>query len=230
MTPVPTVNSIPLAEGCESRDALRVRRGPAGHHELAMAVLEIGPAYERSIIGASKIARDISERKRAEEALRQSHEQLHIALTASDTGTFRWNPYTGEFLTFDENLKRLFDFASGEGVRVTEDFISRVHPDDAPRLVAAINHCREGADFEQEYRVIHPDGSIHWLYGRAKMETDAEDNPTYLVGACTDITQRTQSEYAARQTAQRFLFMAETIGAIHTNPILGGLHHQYARI
>ncbi|MGH6850080.1 MAG: PAS domain S-box protein [Methylocella sp.] len=145
------------------------------------------------------------------EELRHSQEQLNIALTASGTGTFRWNPHTGEFLAFDNNLKRLFGFASGEPVRDTEDLIGRVHPDDVPRLVAAINRCRKGADFEMEFRVVHPDGTIHWLSDRAKMERDAEGNPTYLVGACTDVTQRTESEYAARETAQRFLFMAETM-------------------
>ncbi|MGI8570442.1 MAG: PAS domain-containing protein [Methylocella sp.] len=156
--------------------------------------------------------------ERTEDALRESQEQLQIALAASDTGTFRWNPCTGEFLAFDNNLKRLFGFAPGDPVRVTDDFIVRVHPDDVSGLVAAINRCRDGADLEMEYRVIHPDGSIRWLFDRAKIERDSDGNPTYLVGACTDIThrkqietQRTQIEAAAREAAQRFLFMAETM-------------------
>ena len=63
--------------------------------------------------------------------LRQSHERLTMALAASDTGTFRWEPATGRFLEFDENLKHLFGLVPGESVRTTEDFIARVHPDDA---------------------------------------------------------------------------------------------------
>lgn len=72
------------------------------------------------------------------------------ALSASDTGTFRWCPATGEFLEFDENLKRLFGFAPDEPVRITEDFVARVHADDRPALTAAVDRSRRGADFEME--------------------------------------------------------------------------------
>jgi len=154
---------------------------------------------------------DITERKRTEEALRQKQEQLQIALAASETGTFRWNPRTGEFLEFDANLKRLFGFAPDEPVRVTEDFIARVHPDDLPALLPAVDRCRRGADFEMEYRVVLPDGTVRWLYDRGKMERDAAGRPTCLVGACTDITRRKEQEAAAREAAERLRFLAETI-------------------
>ncbi len=143
---------------------------------------------------------DVSPEAEKEKQLRISQERLHAALAASATGTFRWNPYTGEFLEFDDNLKRLFGFDPLEEVRVTEDFIARVHTEDLPELVKRVDACRRGADFEMEYRVLLPHRGIRWLYDRAKMEW-ADGEPTYLVGACTDITTRKQAEEVQHKLA-----------------------------
>jgi PAS domain S-box-containing protein len=145
------------------------------------------------------------------EALREREETLRIALAASDTGTFRWNPHTGEFLAFGENLKRLSGFAPDERVQVTDDFIALVHPDDRDNLVSAIDRCQQGADFEMEFRIIRPDGALRWLYGRGKMERDIHGNPAYLVGACTDITKRKKAEQALLESIERFHFVAESM-------------------
>jgi PAS domain S-box-containing protein len=142
---------------------------------------------------------NIHEQRQARVALQLSEERLHAALAASDTGTFRWNPHTGEFLEFDENLKRLFGFAPEQSVCVTEDFVARVYPEDLPSVAVAIDACRKGADFAMEYRVLLPDGSIRWLYDRAKMEWK-NGEPQYLVGACTDITAKKFAAEALLQT------------------------------
>ncbi|HJT56857.1 MAG TPA: ATP-binding protein, partial [Ktedonobacteraceae bacterium] len=169
---------------------------------------------ESIMVFAYEVTEQMAARRRVEESearLRQQQERLSIALSASQTGTFRWNPATGEFLDFDANLKQLFGFAPDEPVRFTEDFLARVHPEDAPTILSAVNRCRQGADFEQEYRVIHPDGSIHWLYGRAKMQRDEAGHPAYLVGACTDITRRKQMEEALRHSAEYLRLLAESM-------------------
>ncbi len=178
---------------------------------------------DRQLIGhATQLAGIVIERKRAEQRVRDSQERLQVALANSDTGTFRWNPYTGEFLEFDENLKRLFGFAPDEPVRITEDFIARVHPDDVPALVAAVDRCRRGADFEMEYQVILPAGRIRWLYDRAKMERDAEGRPTYLVGACTDITKRKQAEQRLQEKERRLRELIEALPtAVYTTDAAG---------
>jgi PAS domain S-box-containing protein len=169
---------------------------------------------EGVMVFAYEVTEQVAARKQAEASeaqLRHEQERLSIALASSQTGTFRWNPETGEFLDFDACLKQLFGFAPDEPVRVTEDFLARVHPDDVPAIIPAVDLCRQGADFEQEYRVIHPDGSIHWLYGRAKMQRDASGRPTYLVGACTDITRSKQMEEALLHNVEHLRLLAESM-------------------
>lgn len=139
----------------------------------------------------------------AEQELRTSRERLMAALSASNTGTFRWSPDTGDFLEFDDSLKQLFGLAPEDQVRTVDDFASHVHPDDRSQLIAAIDRCRDGADFEMEYRVVLSDGSVRWLYDRAKMVCDAEGQPAYLVGACIDITDRRKVEETLREADRR---------------------------
>lgn len=132
--------------------------------------------------------------------VRRNMELLDVALSASGTGTFRWNPRTGEFHHFDEHLKKLFGLDPEQPVRNTADFISRVHPDDLPALLAAIEASRGGSDFEMEFRIVLPDQSIRWLYDRAQTEWE-DGQPACLVGACIDVTGRKQAEEARQRLA-----------------------------
>ena len=143
---------------------------------------------------------DITSQQRAEDALRKSEERLRAALAASDTGTYRWDPASGEFLQFDESLKRLFGLPASAEVRTTKDFVCLVHQEDVPELLAAVERSRQGSDFEMEYRVVLPGGHIRWLYDRGKM-VFKDGKPAYLVGACTDTTTRKVEESARLKLA-----------------------------
>ena len=143
-------------------------------------------------------------RNQSEAALLQQREQLNVALEASDTGTFRWDPQTGEFLALDDNFKRLFGFAEGDFLRHAEDVINRIHPDDVPAVTAAMEACRQGADFDMEFRVILPDGKTRWLYDRARPLRDEDGKRIYLVGACTDVTRRKLFELEALAANAKF--------------------------
>lgn len=139
-------------------------------------------------------AADLIERKETERGLREAQENLTAALDASGTGTFRWDPETGEFLAFDDGLKRLFDFAPEEPVRRIEDILDKVHPEDRPKVTAALEACRAGVNLEIECRLLLRDGTTRWIYARAKTTPKAEDVATDLVGACMDITERKHGE------------------------------------
>ena len=134
-------------------------------------------------------------RGEVEAELRQLQETLSAALVASDTGTYRWNCHTGELIAGDDNFKRLFGIDPDSPANLAGELGKRVHPDDLPAVLAAANACRDGhPDFKLEYRVLHPNGDVRWLYSRGKLIPDSSGRLTLLVGACTDITARKRQE------------------------------------
>src|SRR5436190_1073219 len=128
------------------------------------------------------------------QALRESGERLAASLAAAETGTFRWNMRTNS-LDWDGPLDRLFGLVPGSTVRSLAQFIETVHPEDRAGVIARCERCaREGVDFDMEFRVVWPDGSVRWLDDKGKVFLDESGRPEYMTGACVDITERKQSE------------------------------------
>ncbi len=154
---------------------------------------------------------DITDRKRTEEALRVSDERLRAALSASGTGTFRWDFRSNE-VSWDDSLDALFGLPPGRTVRSLDTFIAAVHPDDRSGVIEGCERCaREGADFAMEFRVLWPDGSLHWLEDKGKTFFDAAGQPLYMTGACVDITARKQSEAALKKSELRYHSLFENM-------------------
>ena len=140
---------------------------------------------------------DIHDQKRAEEQLADSRERLRAALDASVTGTFRWDIDTNE-LDWDDNLDRLFGLAPGSTARSLPEFIRLVHSDDRQRVIDACAHCAAtGADFDEEFRVAWPDGTVRWLSDKGRVYA-GEAGSRYMTGACVDVTDRRNKEDALR--------------------------------
>jgi len=140
---------------------------------------------------------DITATKRAEAALADSRDRLRAALDASGTGTFRWDIDSNN-LDWDGNLDRLFGLQPGATVRSLPDFLRFVHPDDRQRVVDACARCATiNADFDEEFRVVWPDGTVRWLFDKGRVFV-AADGTRYMSGACVDITDRRNKEDALR--------------------------------
>ncbi len=137
---------------------------------------------------------DVHELRNARDNLRESRERLSAALIASGTGTFRWD-FATNHLSWDEALDALFGLPPGKSVHSLDQFIACVHPEDRARVIENCVRCKErGDDFDQEFRVVWPDGSIHWLDDKGKTFFDASGHPTYMTGACITITDRKNAE------------------------------------
>ncbi|WP_406694444.1 PAS domain S-box protein [Singulisphaera sp. Ch08] len=147
---------------------------------------------------------DIHEIKHLEEERRENQERLQAALSASRTGTYRWNIRTGA-VDSDESLNHLFGLAPGQSLNQLEDFFRLIHPED---LAPAVEKCRrcaeEGADFVMDFRVNWPNGSLRWLADRSKTYLDADGRPLYVTGACVDITDRKRVEDELRHSEELF--------------------------
>jgi len=131
---------------------------------------------------------DITERKEAENALRQSENYLAEAQRLSHTGSFGWRVATGEIIWSEETF---IIFGYDKAPFVTLDtVVQRIHPDDRADAQQTIDQASgDGRDFDHEYRLLMPDDSIKYVHASAHAVTDASDGVEF-VGAVTDVTER----------------------------------------
>jgi len=153
---------------------------------------------------------DITERKKAEEALRESEERLRLALSAADMGTWRWNPVINQD-TRDASFNRILGLSAAESTQPVEDFLQRVHPDDRDMVDKEIQcSIRDRRPYLAEFRIVRPDGAIRWLRDQGKVLCDENDRVSYMTGAVVDITKRKRAEEALRESEEKFRTFMET--------------------
>ena len=153
-------------------------------------------------------AEDISEQVAAERALRTAEERARTALDASKIGIFRFDVRRNA-LDWSDGLERVF---GGDSNVTLEQFFDVMHPDDRPQMMAAYTKSvTEGVDLEEEFRVLWPDGSMHWLHDRGRMVLGPDGKPQHIVGAITDITNHKRMEQVIRERDAQFCTLANAI-------------------
>src|SRR3979411_1311785 len=156
-----------------------------------------------SVWRALREATQRAERKRAEEALRQSEAYLAEAQRLSHTGSFGWRPSTGEILWSEETL-RIFQYDRGTKPTV-EVVLQRVHPDDTGLVKETVGRAsQDGKDFEHEYRLLMPDGVVKHVHVVAHAERD-ESGELEFVGAVMDTTEGKRAEKKLRRSEESLL-------------------------
>jgi PAS domain S-box-containing protein len=157
---------------------------------------------------------ELVERRQVEAELRQSEERLRLALAASRMGTWNWNIQTGK-ISWSDNLEALFGLKTGEFDGSFEMFVARLHPDDRDRVLAAIDHAvTTGENYDIEFRVVYPNGTIRWALSQGKVFYDQHGQPMQMAGVDLDITDRKLSAKALRDSEERFRQLAENIDAV----------------
>jgi PAS domain S-box-containing protein len=165
--------------------------------------------------GTQSAIRDITERKRAEEALRQEQERLALAQCAGQVGVFDWDPLSDRRI-WTPQLDALYGMEPGSVEHTSEDWARRVHPDDLAEAQAAIQQCfrERRPELENDYRIVRPDGEVRWLANRARVTYDAAGKPVRVVGTCADITERKRAE------AEREKLLLRQQGVSHLRQLL----------
>ena len=116
-----------------------------------------------------------------------SPEELLLALDAAHAGTFRVDLRTRR-LRWSPSLSRLYGLRPDEAPATFDDFDALVHPDDRDRLTRAVRDAiEEGVPYSVDFRVLWPDGSVHWLQGAGRRLDDDQGRPHVLVGVARDI-------------------------------------------
>ncbi len=168
------------------------------------------PSHAQLEAANCQLAKEIAERKRTEEALRETEERWELALRGNNDGIWDWNVNTNEVF-FSTRWKEMLGYEEHEISHHLNERMMRVHPDDRNMVTTAVeNHFSRITPFYiNEHRVLCKDGTYKWILDRGQALWDENGNVVRMVGSHTDITDRKQAEEALSNLLERLEFIVE---------------------
>ncbi|MBU0676015.1 MAG: PAS domain-containing protein [Proteobacteria bacterium] len=141
---------------------------------------------------------DITDRKRAEKALRESEDRLNKAQQIAGIGSWQYN-LQSDSLWWSDELYRIFAMSPEEGPPTIERFLEKIHPDDRANIQAQI---ASGSAYRSDYRIILPDNRNKFIHEEVEIYRDENNKPIRYVGTAQDITRRKQAEEQLRSNGE----------------------------
>jgi PAS domain S-box-containing protein len=149
-----------------------------------------------------RLSQEIEERHRVENALRQSEEQRRLTMDFSYIGSWNWD-IVENIVDWDDNHIRLLGLLPGEVEGSYQAWRDRVYPEDIDRVEQTIAEAlATQTDYEAEYRVVYPNGSIHWLVARGRGIYNTDGQPVQMLGVILDISEQRDAALRERKRAE----------------------------
>ncbi|MEH2155057.1 PAS domain-containing hybrid sensor histidine kinase/response regulator [Nostoc sp.] len=163
-----------------------------------------------------QLQQEIAERKQIEVLLRESEERLRLALDVSQMGLWDWNIVTNQVI-WSENYELLFGLVPSSFAGPYETFKKCVHPEDRQSVMQAIaNALVQRTDYNDEFRIVRSDQSVHWISAKGKFIYDAQGQAVRMIGVCMETTVCKQAEETTRELTTQIQEQVNILNAILT--------------
>ena len=203
-----------------AHDAEVLERGAPVQYEHAsqhvdgerFSVVSKFPVFDAggAVVGLGAVATDITERRIAEQALREQRTLLAEAQKLAGLGCWEWDPVSGR-VNWSDEMYSIYGVHPGEFRPSFESYLERIHPEDRARAAATVALAlMDNRAFSMDERIVHPDGRVRQLRSHGEVVRDEGGRPLKMVGACIDVTEQKAAEAALRALTRRLVEAEET--------------------
>ena len=184
---------------------------PKGNHKWVRTIAQ-PVKREGQIVLVKGCLQDITELKKAEDALQNTSRRLRTAVEAANIGLWDWDLKTNEVF-YSPEWKRQIGYEEHEISNAFSEWESRIHPDDLEQAVKRVRTYLEDPwrDYENEFRLRHKDGSYRWIRVQGSLLHDEQGNPVRMLGCHLDVTEQKRSQDAQLRLAAAIEQSAESV-------------------
>ncbi len=174
--------------------------GKQNYHEYVAAI--VGVTEGKWLV--MTIDRDMTSRREAEEALRQSEERFRLIAETVQDVFWITDPSTTKVIYISPAFEDLFGIPAEQVYESQRALTDLIHPEDLPRLRAARDELVKGDRLDAEFRIVRPDGTIRWIRGTGSAVRDEEGTLRRITGSARDITARKEAAEALQERNRLF--------------------------